>query len=102
MVEVKLKILGISGTPVKDGNCDKLVQQALDAAAELTGVETQFVTLAGKDIQMCLHCQYCIDNRTTCKKRDDATPIYQMMEESDALILGGPTWDLTLAPPLLN
>ena len=34
------KILGISGTPIKDGNCDKAVLAALEAAAKLEGVET--------------------------------------------------------------
>ncbi|MEW6033728.1 MAG: flavodoxin family protein [Chloroflexota bacterium] len=102
MVKVRVRLLGISGTPIKDGNCDNLVKQALDAALEMGDVETEFVSLAGKEIQMCQHCQYCIENRTACKIKDDATPIYQMMERADGFILGGPTWDLTLAPPLLN
>lgn len=102
MVDIKVRLLGISGTPIKDGNCDRLVQQALEAATELGGVETSFVSLAGKNIQMCQHCQYCVENRAYCKIRDDATPIYQMMEEADGLIMGGPTWELTLAPPLIN
>lgn len=100
----KVKILGISGTPIKGGNCDKLVQEALKAAAELEGVETEFVTLADKEIAPCRHCQYCMENRTRCKYADgdDAYKILDMMVEADGLILGGPTWNRTVAPPLLN
>jgi len=99
---VKVTILGISGSPVKDGNCDKLVQEALKTATEVEGVETEFVSLADKDVAMCTHCQYCIQNRSRCKIEDDAQEIWDMMERADGLILGGPTWFLTLAPPLTN
>ena len=95
-------ILGISGSPIKDGNSDTLVQEALRMAAQVEGVETDFVSLADKDIAMCTHCQYCIQNRSKCKIEDDAQRIWEKMEEADGLILGGPTWFLTLAPPLTN
>lgn len=99
---MKVRILGISGTPIKDGNCDKLVQEALKAAAEIEGVETDFITLADKDVAMCDHCQYCIQNRTRCKIDDDIHEIYDRIRLADGLILGGPTWAFTLAPPLIN
>ncbi len=54
---VKAKILGISGTPIKNGNCDKMVQESLKACTELGDVETEFITLADKEITMCKHCQ---------------------------------------------
>lgn len=98
---VKVKILGISGTPVKDGNCDKMVQESLKACTELGDVETEFITLADKEIAMCKHCQWCIENRSPCKIKDDLHPIMDKIEQSDGLILGGPTWDNTLSPPLL-
>ena len=98
---MKVNILGISGTPVKDGNCDKLVQVALKAAEEIEGVETGFVTLADKNIAMCQHCQYCIKNKTGCKIQDDAQAIYQQMKDADGIIMGAPTWIRNIAPPLL-
>jgi len=105
MEPVKVKILGISGTPIKGGNCDTLVQEALKAAAEVGGVvggvETEFITLADKDIAMCKHCQWCIENRQPCKIKDDFHMVSDKIEQCDGLILGGPTWNGTLAPPLL-
>jgi len=99
--EVKVRILGISATPIKDGNCDKAVQEALKAAAELGDVETEFITLADKNIAMCKHCQWCIENMQPCKVQDDFQMVFEKMKESDGLILGGPTWFATLSPHLL-
>jgi multimeric flavodoxin WrbA len=104
MGSVDIKILGLSATPVKGGNCDTLVQESLKAAGELADeigdVETEFVTLAGKDIAMCKNCQWCIENRAPCKVKDDAHMIFEKMIESDGIIFGAPAWGLTLSPPL--
>jgi len=53
MIPVNIKVLGISGTPIKGGNCDTMVQEALKSAAQVPGVETEFITLADKQIAMC-------------------------------------------------
>ena len=99
---VKVRILGISGTVVKDGNCDKLLQEALKAAAEVGDVETEFITLADKEIAMCKHCQWCIENYAPCKIMDDAHMVFDRMREADGIIFAAPTWDNTLSPPLIN
>lgn len=106
MEPVNVKILGISGTVIKDGNCDTLVKEALKAVTEVGevvgGVETEFITLADKEIAMCKHCQWCIENRQPCKIKDDFHMVREKIEQCDGLILGGPTWFRTLAPPLLH
>ena len=89
---INVRILGISGTVVLDGNCDKLVQEALKAAGELENVETEFVALADKNIACCKHCQFCVENRRPCNIEDDAQPISEMMEKADGMLLGAPTW----------
>lgn len=100
---MKVKILGLSGTVIKDGNCDLLVKEALSVAQENgTDIETDFIALADKEIAMCTHCQYCIENRAPCKIKDDAHMVFKAMEASDGIIMGGPAWCLTLAPPLIN
>lgn len=102
-----IKILGISGTPVKDGNCDTMVKEALKVAERLSDpklghVETEFITLADKEIAMCKHCQWCIENRSPCKYKDDAHMVYDRIDKNDAIIMGAPTWVGTISPPLLN
>ncbi len=100
---IKVKILGISGTVVKDGNSDLLVKEALLAAKDNgEDIETEFITMADKEVAMCTHCQYCIENRAPCKIKDDAHMVFEAMEGSDGIIMGGPAWCLTLAPPLIN
>jgi len=96
---MSVKILGISGTTVLDGNCDKLVKHALTSAEEVGEVETEFIALAGKKIAVCDHCQYCVENQTYCKIEDDANPIWERIAACDGVILGAPTWLRTVAPP---
>ena len=98
---VEVKILGISGTPVKGGNCDTYVQESLKVAAEIEGVKTEFVTLAGKKIEMCRHCQWCMKNRAPCNIKDDAQEVWDKILWSDGIIFGAPTWVNTLSPPLM-
>lgn len=105
MDRIDIKILGISATQIEDGNCDKLVQVALKAAKELendeTGkVDTEFISLSGKNIAMCKHCQWCIENIQSCNIMDDVHEVYKKMENCDGLILGSPTWVNTLSPTL--
>lgn len=102
MGDVRVKILGISGTPIKGGNSDKVVQAALAGAAEVDGIETEFVTLADKNIAACIHCQHCIIAREPCKFSDDADPIIQKMLAADGMIWGAPVWTHTIPPQLIN
>ncbi len=100
---VDIKILGLSATPIKNGNCDTLVKEALKAAGECDGrigkVETEFLTLADKDIRMCKHCQWCIEHRKPCNQiQDDAVEVWETIASCDGLIIGSPAWTLTLAP----
>ncbi len=101
---VDIKILGLSATPVKGGNCDTLVRESLKGAKQLESeigkVKTEFITLADKQIAMCKNCQWCIENKAPCKVKDDAHEIFDKIIESDGIIFGAPTWGLTLSPPL--
>ncbi|MCX5998059.1 MAG: flavodoxin family protein [Chloroflexi bacterium] len=98
MIPVAIKLLGISGTPIKGGNCDTMVQQALASVQGIPGVETEFITLADKKIAMCQHCQWCIENRAPCKVKDDAHSVFEKMIAADGLILGTPVWNVSVAP----
>lgn len=99
---IKIKLLGISATPINNGNCDNLVQYALGAAKELGDVETKFINTADKEIMVCRHCQWCIENRSPCKFKDDVHEILDSIEECDGFIVGSPAWLNTLSPFLIN
>ncbi len=97
----KVRILGISGTPVKGGNMDTVVQEALKAAESTGDVETEFIPLADKKTAMCIQCQRCIKEQSGCKAfNDDTQKIYERMNLADGFILGAPAWLLTVGPML--
>lgn len=102
MESVPVKIVGISGTSIKGGNCDKVMVEALKTAASFDHVETEFITLAEKEIMTCKHCQWCIENRKPCKYEDDATWILEKMFDADGMIWGSPVWSHTIAPWMAN
>lgn len=99
---VKIRILGISATTIKGGNCDKLVQESLKAAQEVGGVDTQFINLADKEITTCHVCQYCVENRTNCKIKDYMYTMYDEIDQSDGIIVGVPVWVLNVSEPFAN
>ena len=55
MIGERMKIVGISGSPRKGGNTEILIKEALKGAEE-EGCDTEFISLAGKDIKHCLGC----------------------------------------------
>jgi multimeric flavodoxin WrbA len=98
MQDVPIKILGISATPIAGGNCDTVMREALKTASSFGHVETEMISLAEKDIQTCIHCQWCIENRQPCKYEDDGTEILKKMMSSDGMIWGAPVWSHTISP----
>ena len=49
METVPIKIVGISATATKGGNCDKVMEDALKTAASFDDVTTELITLADKE-----------------------------------------------------
>lgn len=99
MKDVPVKIVGISNTKIKDGNCDRVMEEALRTAAGFEGVTTKFITLADKEIRPCEHSQWCIEHQSPCHHRDDdALWILDEMSVADGLIWGSPVWSHTIPP----
>ena len=102
MESIEIKVLGLSVTVIKDGNCDTMVKRALETAKSLGGVQTEFIGLADKKVEMCRHCQYCIEHRCWCKMEDDANMILEAMGKADGIIFGAPTWNRNAIPLMGN
>ncbi len=49
------QILGISGSPVKNSNTDRLIQAVLDAS----GLNAEFVKLSKMNVRGCVACLRC-------------------------------------------
>ncbi|KAF0219087.1 MAG: iron-sulfur [Geobacteraceae bacterium] len=95
------KIVGLSGSPRPEGNTDILVKEALKAAAAL-GLETEFVTLAGKDIQPCRACYGCREEgaQGKCAIDDDLPAIFERLKGADGIIIGSPVYFLSVTAQL--
>lgn len=102
MEPANVKILGLSSTVIKDGNCDTMIQEALKIAEALGGVQTEFITMADKEVGICRHCQHCINHRSWCNQKDDANMILEAMGQADGIIFGAPAWNRNVIPLLGN
>lgn len=85
-----MNVLGISGSPRKNGNTAYAVQYALDTLAQ-HDVTTRYITLADKTINPCKGCQAC-GKQPVCAQDDDMAAILDAMRWCDALIVGTPVY----------
>jgi multimeric flavodoxin WrbA len=51
-----MKVLGVSGSPIKNSNTDRALKAVLDA----TGCETEFVKLTDYRVEPCRACLGCV------------------------------------------
>jgi multimeric flavodoxin WrbA len=93
------RLLGISGSP-RDGATAYSVREALAFAESLGDVETEFISLRGKEIEFCIHCDYCVRTKKGCVFKDDVAEMYPSMEAADAWVLGTPVYQGTLSGQL--
>ena len=84
-----MKILGICGSPRK-GASDFLLRKALNDLEKEESFETKFITVMGKDISPCHHCNTCVKTKGKCAIDDDMKEIYDALKEADGIILASP------------
>ena len=88
-----IKILGISGSRVKNGNMEALLTEAFSQAHRHPQLESELIYLAGKEINPCNHCNWCIKSQTKekyCTQDDDMREIYPKLLEADGIIIASP------------
>lgn len=94
-----IRLLGISGSP-RDGATAFAVREGLTFAESLGDVETEFISLKGKEVKFCIHCDYCVRTQEGCVFEDDVSAFYPSMEAADAWLLGTPVYQGTLSGQL--
>lgn len=95
-----MKVLAISGSPRPKGNTYTLLTRALEVLAK-EGLETEYISLHGKDIHGCLACLKCAEDKNRCAQEDDFGPIFEAMGQADALIVGSPVYFGSATPELM-
>ena len=94
------KILGISGSPRKDANTDRMLRYALEAAESVGDITTEAIYLRDYDIHSCKGCFACCREpgmkdggiHACALFRDGMDEIYPKLKECDGLILASPVY----------
>jgi len=112
--DLKIKILGIVGTPIKNGNCQYILEDALGVAKGMGDVETELIHLKDFRIEYCSGCDGCLRRvhkiqkkvgfdvipvpikGYNCSIKDDMEIIHSKMLESDGIILAAPVYIATM------
>lgn len=84
------RVLGVIGSPRKNGNTHILVSRILEGAAE-EGAAVEQLFLKEIKIRECDGCHTCWKGRP-CSKKDDMRHVYAQIAASDALVFGTPVY----------
>ena len=104
LMDMDIKVLGICGSPIKGGNTEVFLQQALDAA-QGQGADTELISLAKMEIKDCIHCNWCIRKQEEgkyCNQHDDMYQIFPKVLEADAILLASPVYFTRLSGYMAN
>jgi multimeric flavodoxin WrbA len=90
-----MKVIAINGSPRKTWNTATLLKKALEGAAS-RGAETELVHLYDLSYKGCISCFACKTkdgpSYGKCAVKDDLTPLFDRIRETDALLLGSPIY----------
>jgi multimeric flavodoxin WrbA len=88
-----IRILGIAGSPVREGNTETFLKEALSVMAADPEVQTEILNLSGLQIAGCQHCNWCIKNQRPekfCAISDGMDEVYPALARADVIILATP------------
>ena len=85
-----MKMVGILGSPRKNGNTEIILDAALEEARS-NGVLVSKISLRGKVIAPCNGCLKCSE-KGKCVIKDDMQEIYKKIVESDGILWASPVY----------
>lgn len=83
----RIRILGLAGSPRKQGNTDTLLSVLLKAAQE-EGAETEKVYLKDYHVKPCVLCEQC--HQKSCVLKDDFQLVVEKMIAADVIVISSP------------
>jgi multimeric flavodoxin WrbA len=90
-----MKVLGIFGSPRREGNSDTLMKAFLEGAAG-AGAAVEEVFLRQLKISPCLEIYHCFKDGT-CPIKDDMRGLYDKLIEADVVALASPVFFYSLS-----
>ncbi|MCR3922652.1 MAG: flavodoxin family protein [Firmicutes bacterium] len=94
------KVLLISGSPRKGGNTEQILARCAEKINAL-GLETEIVTLVGKNIKACIACGKC-RGAGKCIQKDDLNEIVEKVKKAKGFIIGSPVYFGTARGDMMN
>ena len=85
-----MRVLGIVGSPRKNGNTEILMREVLKVAQQ-AGCETEMFLMSEKQVAPCDACGMCFQVGS-CVVQDDMQELYAMMERAQAIVFGSPVY----------
>jgi len=81
-----MTIVGICGSPIVDGNTDRMVKALL----ERSGRDHLFLNLSTLDYVPCRACAHLCASTNLCPLDDDLKPYFEPIRDAEALVIGTP------------
>ena len=94
-----MKVVAFNGSGRKNGNTAILLNTVLDELSQ-EGIETEFIQLAGKNLQGCIACYKCFKNKDKkCSvDTDNLNEYLDKMIKADGILLGSPVYFTDVTP----
>lgn len=83
-------VLGIHGSPCKNGNSELLLGSFL-SESERRGAQIHQIRVAEKAIHPCIGCGYC-GEKGMCRFADDMNEIYALLRQADLIVIATPVY----------
>jgi multimeric flavodoxin WrbA len=83
-----MRVLGLAGSPRRNGNTDKLLAEVLRGASN-NGAELKTIVLSQLNIAPCESCDDCF-TAGICKIDDDMQDVYKELMLADRIVLASP------------
>jgi multimeric flavodoxin WrbA len=96
-----MKVLGIAGSLRPKSNTLHYMERCLEAI-EKDGIETELISLKGREIQPCNGCYECVKKGFCTIKGDDFDEILEKMRGAEGLILGSPVYISSVVPQMMS
>ena len=96
-----MKAIAFNGSARKDGNTAVMIRWVFEEL-EKEGVETELYQMKGKQLNGCIACYKCFENKDKrcAVKKDDLNECIDKMLAADAIILGSPVYFSDLTPQI--
>jgi multimeric flavodoxin WrbA len=94
---VSAQILGVSGSPRRDGNTDIIVRRVVEGVGSISGRKAEFVRVADFDLKHCIGCRRCMTLGHCAIEGDDLDRIMAHFFAAETIVIGSPVY--WLSPP---